>query len=288
MIDDILPVRSHNKISDLGIISIWLTIMFISVILPIENIYVRTILAIPIILFIPGYILMAVFFPKKYDLYSAERIALSFGLSIVIILILGILLNFTLGITLIPIFIILYLYNIMMMTIVIYVREKIPEDIRFSVQLGNIYDIFNNVKPKGRLDFILTAVLIFMIILTVGTINYTITIPKTGESFTEFYILNSSGNDFNISLDPVTLLVGISNHEYSRVNYTLQVVIDKNIIYSEELALDNNKNWKKNMTFTPDKKDVDMKLEFLLFKENNFTVPYRSLHLWVNATRERI
>ncbi|MCZ7397300.1 MAG: hypothetical protein O8C59_02165 [Candidatus Methanoperedens sp.] len=26
-----------------------------------------------------------------------------------------------------------------------------------------------------------------------------------------------------------------------------------------------------------------MKLEFLLYKENNFTIPYRDTHLWINV-----
>ncbi len=38
------------------------------------------------------------------------------------------------------------------------------------------------------------------------------------------------------------------------------------------------------MIFVPYKKGTDLKLEFLLFKDDNLTAPYRELHLWVNAT----
>ena len=68
------------------------------------------------------------------------------------------------------------------------------------------------------------------------------------------------------------------------VNYTLQIVLEKNIIFSENLLLNNNEKWQKNVTFSPDKKGKDMKLELLLFKENNFAIPYRELHLWVDST----
>lgn len=32
------------------------------------------------------------------------------------------------------------------------------------------------------------------------------------------------------------------------------------------------------------KQGTDMKLEFLLFTESNFSSPFRELHLWVNTT----
>lgn len=31
------------------------------------------------------------------------------------------------------------------------------------------------------------------------------------------------------------------------------------------------------------KTGTDMKIKFLLFKENNFSEPYKSLHLWINV-----
>jgi uncharacterized membrane protein len=39
------------------------------------------------------------------------------------------------------------------------------------------------------------------------------------------------------------------------------------------------------MIFIPDKEGTNMKLEFLLFKGDNFTLPYRELFLWVNVTK---
>jgi uncharacterized membrane protein len=42
---------------------------------------IRIILGLPLVLFLPGYSLIAVLFPRKDDLDAIERIALSFGLS---------------------------------------------------------------------------------------------------------------------------------------------------------------------------------------------------------------
>ena len=55
-------------------------------------------------LFFPGYTLIAALFPKKDSLNGIERLALSFGLSIVVVPLIGLILNYTpWGISLYPI-----------------------------------------------------------------------------------------------------------------------------------------------------------------------------------------
>ena len=65
---------------------------------------IRIILGLLFVLFLPGYSLIAALFPKKKDLDTIERLALSFGLSIAITPLIGLLLNYTpFGIRLTPI-----------------------------------------------------------------------------------------------------------------------------------------------------------------------------------------
>ena len=64
----------------------------------------RIVLGLPFILFFPGYALIATLFPEKKSLDLIERIALSFGLSIAIVPLIGFGLNYTpFGIRLDPI-----------------------------------------------------------------------------------------------------------------------------------------------------------------------------------------
>ncbi len=53
----------------------------------------RIILGLPFILFFPGYTLITALFPKKSDLGAIERVALSFGLSIAVVPLIGLILN---------------------------------------------------------------------------------------------------------------------------------------------------------------------------------------------------
>ena len=57
--------------------------------------FIRTILGLFLILFIPGYSLIAALFPRKGDLDGIERAALSFGLSIAVTPLIGLALNYT-------------------------------------------------------------------------------------------------------------------------------------------------------------------------------------------------
>ncbi|MCD6456429.1 MAG: DUF1616 domain-containing protein [Methanophagales archaeon] len=70
---------------------------------PLSETPIRIILGLPLVLFLPGYSLIAALFPRKDDLDAIEQIALSFGLSIAITPLLGLALNYTpFGIRLTP------------------------------------------------------------------------------------------------------------------------------------------------------------------------------------------
>lgn len=283
-------MKDKNIPCDLSIIFFWSILTLIFIFIPILNqSFIRSILGIPTVLFIPGYVSIRALFPKKDDLEIIERISLSFALSIVVVSLSGMVLNFTFGIMLIPIIIALCTYIIVLGFISEYRMMMTDENERFTINL-DILSYFINAERRcqDRPSKILTIILIFSIIIAIGMLVYVITIPKIGERFTEFYILNSSSEKADVYPNnlkfnsPTNILVGVSNHEYSVVNYTVKINLDKNILNSEQLNLNNNETWQKNITILPNKIGKDMRLEFLLYKENNFTIPYRELHLWIN------
>jgi uncharacterized membrane protein/plastocyanin len=277
---------------DLLIILIWTVLTLIFVLVPlVSDTPLRTVLGIPMVLFFPGYVLIAALFPKKHDLEGVERVALSFGLSIAVVPLLGLLLNFTFGIRLIPILLLLSSYTIALAIIAAYRREILPPDERFCVPFHRLYEMIDKEinTSRSRTDKILTIILIFSIALAAGMIYFVITTPKIGERFTEFYILDPSGKaqDYPTELtynSPSSILVGVVNDEYIPINYTVQVALDKEVLADTRFILAHNGTWENNISFAPDKTGSNLKLEFWLFREDNFTAPYRNLHLWVNVT----
>lgn len=281
-------IIKHKIPIDLFIIIIWSIVALVIVLLPIlEHSIIRTIFTIPMILFIPGYLLTASAFPRKDGLNSVERIAISFGLSVVIAPILGLMLNFTVGITLTSIIFLLYTYIVILSLIAIFFRYKLPKENRFSIRFHEIYRYIEENRSKNRVDLILKGILVSTVLLAIGLTYFLITMPKTGEVFTEFYILDNYDKDgYQTELkinSPKIFKIGVANHEFNTVNYTVQVVLDKNVLSSDGLILQHGDSWEKNVTILPYKMG-NMKLDLLLFKENKLTKPYRRLHLWLNFT----
>jgi uncharacterized membrane protein len=80
--------------ADLILIVIWLALNLGVIYLPFLNeTIVKPLFVIPFILIIPGYCLIAALFPKNDDISLSERIALSIGLSIAVVPLMGLALN---------------------------------------------------------------------------------------------------------------------------------------------------------------------------------------------------
>lgn len=257
----------------------------------------RNILGLPLVLFLPGYALIAALFPAKSDLDGIERTALSFGLSIAVVPLIGLGLNYTpWGIRLLPILISLSVFTIIMCLFAYMRRTNLPEADAFEVPFR---EMINGLKaeilekPEPGLDRALTIVLVLSILLSVTTLIYVVVTPKEGEHFTEFYILGPEGMADNYPTNYTLgqsreVIVGVVNHEYRPVNYTMEVRLqNKSLPLPEnmkQVTLAHNETWEEPLTLTPQVEGKNMKLEFLLFNDTDKEAPYRDLYLWVNVT----
>jgi len=246
----------------------------------------RIVLGVPFLLFFPGYALMAVLFPKQQRIDGIERVALSFGTSIAVVVLIGLILNYTpWGIRLEPILYAITLF-ILITSIVGWLRwKRLTEQERFSIEL--------QLKVlgwgKGVWNKTLYIMLVIAILGALGAVGYVIAHPEE-EKFTEFYTLGPSGKatvyprDISVG-EEVRVIVGIVNHEHKVVSYRIEVRINgvKNTeVKAVELA--NEQQWEEIVSFTPNKAGDNQKVEFLLFKNGETEPSLNSLHLWVNVT----
>ena len=247
---------------------------------------VRFALGLPFVLFFPGYTLIAALFPARDDLDGIERVAFSFGLSIAVVPLLGLILNYTpWGIRLYPILLTLLAFTIMMSVIAIHRRNKLSFEKRFVVSLNVATTKWSDLV---RLDKILSVALVGAIIFAVGSLYYVATTPKVGEKFTEFYILSNGGKAEGYPRDMKTgeekeVILGTVNHEYRPVSYTAEVRMDGYV--KKRLGpfeLNHAEKKEESVSFSVYEPHENLKVEFLLFKDGESN-PYRSLHLWVNA-----
>ena len=86
-----MRLRIGNEFISLNVLVI---VLVASIILSPSNI-LRIILGIPFLLFFPGYALAAALFTKGRGMDAVERVALSFGLSIAVVPLIGLILKYT-------------------------------------------------------------------------------------------------------------------------------------------------------------------------------------------------
>ncbi len=250
----------------------------------------RIALGLVFVLFFPGYTLIAALFPKKGSLDGMERLALSLGLSIAVVSLIGLILNYTpWGIRLYPILISLLLLIIGMTAIAWYRRQRLPTAERFDLQLHyHLSGLSRSWVLQSRRDRALTALLLIAVAGAIGTLVYAITTPKVGERFTEFYVLGLEGKAQNypreVTLgDKGRVILRIVNWERKTAVYEIKVTIGgEEVTQIGPITLDQEEKWEQEVGFSPTRAGSKQKVEFLLYKGVS-TELYRTLHFWIDV-----
>lgn len=245
----------------------------------------RIILGLPFALFLPGFLLTLVLYPRKDELEGLARIALSVGLSIIIVPLIGLVLNYlSWGVRLLPMMLSLIFFDIILIFLSWCRRTNLPEEERFALTF-HIGSIKWSNKTKGT-KIIHTALLIavFLLIVTSVLILYS---PKTGENYTEFYItsLNNVKTGYPEQLQTGeygTVKTVIINNEQQKTTYRMEIWVDGDIIQTiSPINLENLEKWERNVSFKIEKPKDLAKVDFVLFRDGQDTKPYRQLRLLV-------
>ena len=250
----------------------------------------RIIFGLCLVLFFPGYTLLSALFPRKGDLSGIERVALSFGLSIAIVPLVGLILNYTpWGIRLYPILIAITIFIFAAAAIAWQRQRRLPSQERFEVT-------FTVALPQwagmSNLDKGLSIGLVVAIVAALGCLGYVIANPRQGEKFTEFYILGPDGKAENYPQqvmvgEEAKVILGIVNHEHQLLSYRVEIKI--NGVKNKEIGtgiLAHEEKWEQVVGFTPEEVGVKQKVEFWLYKDDALQ-PYleQPLHLYINVKR---
>jgi uncharacterized membrane protein len=309
--------------ADLALAVVWLVAGIGAIYLPVINeTPIRIVIVIPLVLFIPGYCLIAALFPKDGDLGLIERIMLSIGVSIAVVTLIGLGLNFTpWGIRLDPIVIFLTFFTYVMILVAIYQRAHIPTEKQFRIPFSAIVVRTGReiVPPEERgVDRFLSVVLILvMVTVIIGTVYVIVTPKEGGERFTEFYLLGEQQiaayyPDQIITGQDYPIYVGVGNYENRDMVYTIETWLlhtefDNMTNTSDIIAMEPNDHLSfalahNTTTIIPYnlslKKTGYDRVEFLLFNQSvpglevngsdRINASYRDLHLWITAREAEV
>ncbi len=285
---------------DLVIVAIFTTLLLLAVILFPDSVF-RTVLGLPFLLFFPGYVLVSALFPEDGTLDIIERIALSFGLSIAISPLIGLTLNYTWEISLIPI---LYSLSLFIYTFSLFAylrRISIPKEEMFSIEFEINPPAWENYD---WIDKVLVIATVVLLIVSGGLAYHIATTPRTGERFTEFGVLGETGiaDDYPTNLtveENGTFSVMVTNREHETVNYTLVIGLghdyeemenegeisddyeltfpSDNTYKDMQLVLEHEERWNQTMQYSV-QTPGDYRLSFFLVRDGEV---YRNLHLWI-------
>jgi uncharacterized membrane protein len=264
----------------------------------------RVPLGLAFVLFVPGYAFIAALFPEAgespersdepdtsterettgsadsdgwYDAVSSrsgidglERVALSFGLSIAIVPLIGLVLNFTpWGIRLVPIAVSVSGFTLVSAAVAAGRRRALPVEERFQVPYREWYAAGRTelLEPDTRADAALNVLLVVSVVLAVGSVGYAVMVPPDGEQFSAIYLLTEDDDGELVADDYPTefvqgesqeLVVGIDNHEGERTEYTV-VVLEQDVeVVENETALEEGEaNATVNETVVREQRELD-------------------------------
>lgn len=251
-----------------------------------------------ITLFLPGYALCVVLFPSTASLRGVPRIALSFGLSLVITPVLAIVANSSpWGLTLSSLAFVLGAFTLGSIVIGHYRRQRVPSAER------PVYTFFSrrdesffarSFVSQSRFNKTLSFVLVGLIVISAAAlIDYgDSSTANSSQNYTQLYVLDAAGGTINYPLNYTLgvqqpVIVGVTNHEFKTVQYKLVLIQNGSAhseqLYSHQIVLRDNATWKNVVSIKPTAVGL-LKMEFLLYTGSNRTAPYREVYLWANVT----
>ncbi|MDS0242809.1 MULTISPECIES: DUF1616 domain-containing protein [unclassified Haloferax] len=286
----------------------------------------RDVVGLAFLLFAPGYALIAALFPERGPPIDAdegheridgidgiERVALSFGTSIAVVPLFGLVLNFTpWGIRLVPILVVVCGFALVATAFAAARRSALPEDERLVVPYERWVAAARDelFEPASRTDAMLNVVLVVSVVLASASVGYAVAVPKNGESFTELYLLTQDG-DSELTADSypeelvrgesASLVLGVGNREHRAMNYTVVAMLQRvevsnnstTVVESERLRtftprLERNETWHEPHEVRPTMTGERLRLTYLLYEGAPPASPtvdnaYREVHLWVTV-----
>jgi uncharacterized membrane protein len=246
----------------------------------------RIVLGLPLVLFFPGYSLMSVLYPRKNAIERIEKFALCCGISIAMVSLTGLILNYT------PWRISLYSILISLAVVVIalsiagwFRQRNLPETEKPAISIS-IKKSF--ISAQSRTNKILMVTLTILVLCAIGMLVYLSTTPRAGEKYSEFYILglNGKASDYPVKValgESGKVIVGIINHEQKATDYKVEIKIDGTSNFEMgPLRLADEEKSESTISFTPRKAGVQQKVEFLLYK-NGQEQPDATVYFWIDV-----
>lgn len=291
-------------------------------VLRIESSVLAPVLGIPLLVFCPGYVVVAALFPRRKitegegtDLPSGidlfQRAALSFAVSLVVLPPLA-LVWWAVGPGLRHVPVALATFVCLGTVVALVQRRQVAPAVRFRLPVRRWgADLRSAVTDGSWVSRSVNIVLLLSVLLAVASIGFALAVPNDGEEYTGFYLATEDESGELVASGFPTefgrnesrpLIVGVQNHEDTRIRYVVVVELqrvegdgtDLSVRESTELdrfrvTLDANEEWERRHSIAPRMAGRDLRVQYYLYRGNPPDDPsvrsaYRTAHLWIDVT----
>jgi uncharacterized membrane protein len=237
---------------------------------------------------VPGYAMQAALFPSSSDINRAARVALATGLSVSILPVLVLVLDWLpWGIRLWPALIGLNGLTLLF-SIVTAVRRGRGEQRQAGVPALHSGGARAWWSSKDRTARWLYAWLVMALVVALGSALALVLLPRPDERFTEFYILGDQGLGMDYPREavvgqPVTVKVGLHNLEGKTISYRFEVRSgDQKLLETGAFEVSDGETREGGISFALPDSGENVEVQIFLYRGDQ-PEPYRELHLWVKV-----
>jgi len=302
-----------TELSDLVAVSVITAITLAATVSPVDGLLLAAV-AIPFLLFVPGYALIAALFPARESTYQQhrliglERILYAVVASICLAVIVGVNLDFT-SWPIRPVPVVSALAAVTLLSTLIALYRRIvsgPEATKSAVQFNTGSNSRTQSTDGGvQLGSVVVAVAVLVALISV---TFVAAQPQRGETYTEFGLLTENDGTLQADGYPAEMVLGeaselyftVTNREQQQTNYVVVVQLTRTAptgdpienarldTYSETISP--GETWQERHTVTPVLEGERLRLTYLLYQGGVPEQPtvdnaYRETHIWVDVTQ---
>jgi len=280
----------------------------------------RTVVGAGFVLFVPGYACLVALFPEQspastdadsaHQIDGVEQLVLSLATSLAVASLVGLTLRVTLGgITLAPV--VLSLGGLTLGFVALAHARRVRLE-PASGALKSTGGQTSQFDTTNRTEPILSAILVFSVVLAGASVVFAVTTQTENEGFTELSLLTETDNGTlvaqnypqNFSTDErPSLVAAIKNNEGEETSYTLVVELQRTgasngsrrvqtavELHRYQVTLQPNEQWRRHHTIEPALTGEQLRLQYLLYRDDppsnpSATTAYRTVHLNVTSSQ---
>ena len=266
---------------------------------------VWTVVGLPLLFLAPGYVTVAALFPRETPargdtaggirqtrgIRGVERVALSFGLSVALLPLFGLVLLGVLGGVTRAVVVWTVVGFVFLGAVLASVRRRrVPPADRYRIRVVDLFGAVRSAVVGGTtVHTAVNLVLVVSVILARASVGYALAAPQDGEAHSTLYVATETNDGDLVAADypetvtagePEPLVAGIDNDEGDAVEYELLVVADRvdtgggetTVVEREELertrlAVGDGESVTYDHEIAPTMTGEDLRVSYLLFED---------------------